>query len=116
MIPRPPRSTRTYTLFPYPTLFRPLAEDHDRIMSGEVLERLDAFDIARTEQGMRQIGARLVRVRDPVSLRLRAPSQSCDLGKDRSEEHTSALQSLLRISYAVFCLNKKTTMYLTYLN
>src|SRR3546814_14671436 len=82
MIPRPPRSTRTYTLFPYPTLFRPLAEDHDRIMSGEVLERLDAFDIARTEQGMRQIGARLVRVRDPVSLRLRAPSQSCDLGKD----------------------------------
>src|SRR3546814_13988856 len=51
-------------------------------MSGEVLERLDAFDIARTEQGMRQIGARLVRVRDPVSLRLRSPSQSCDLGKD----------------------------------
>src|SRR3546814_1990011 len=78
MIRRPPRSTRTDTLFPYTTLFRsgPAAPP--------VLVRLgaDSFDVPRGA------GAR------PVALW-------------RSEEHTSELQSLMRISYAVFCLKKK---------
>src|SRR3546814_9642657 len=71
MIRRPPRSTRTYTLFPYTTLFR-----SERLASGA------------TTTLMR-----------PCSLRTYATP--------RSEEHTSELQSLMRISYAVFCLKKK---------
>src|SRR3546814_9967616 len=86
MIRRPPRSTRTDTLFPYTTLFRSLAP-------------LCLF-------------TRVARV--PRSSRPRAPEQAgclvrcaCRL---RSEEHTSELQSLMRISYAVFCLKKKKTI------
>src|SRR3546814_7834846 len=76
MIRRPPRSTRTDTLFPYTTLFRSLAR--------AALVRM-AFD----GQGHRWIGVQ--------------PS------RERSEEHTSELQSLMRSSYAVFCLKKKNT-------
>src|SRR3546814_2512961 len=74
MIRRPPRSTRTDTLFPYTTLFRSLAA---------------------------RAGADAVRCRRHAGL----PGRSA--GKSRSEEHTSELQSLMRISYAVFCLKKK---------
>src|SRR3546814_3300705 len=78
MIRRPPRSTRTDTLFPYTTLFR---------SSGR-----------RPWRGCRRCG------RDPAAAaRGRSPRASA-----RSEEHTSELQSLMRISYAVFCLKKKT--------
>src|SRR3546814_2855432 len=79
MIRRPPRSTRTDTLFPYTTLFR---------------------------------SGRFLHTQHPT------PSQKCprpayrdrtDWPPWRSEEHTSELQSLMRISYAVFCLKKKTT-------
>src|SRR3546814_3820144 len=94
MIRRPPRSTRTDTLFPYTTLFRSL----NRLVKidGGQLGELDddrAF-IHRRHEGLadRAIG---------------------DAGDDqpcrRSEEHTSELQSLMRISYAVFCLKKKKT-------
>src|SRR3546814_5327479 len=88
MIRRPPRSTRTDTLFPYTTLFR----------SGDCGDHLP-------EQG----GA----LCDPVPRRRRDAAQACRRPKtsgcrDRSEEHTSELQSLMRISYAVFCLKKKT--------
>src|SRR3546814_5716548 len=75
MIRRPPRSTRTDTLFPYTTLFRSVRGDMPA-------ERLD-------------------NIAEPI-LRDHAL---------RSEEHTSALQSLMRISYAVFCLKKKTSRY-----
>src|SRR3546814_9725162 len=75
MIRRPPRSTRTDTLFPYTTLFR----------SGVSVGRPVPVDDARPD-----IGPELV-----ILLRR------------RSEEHTSELQSLMRISYAVFCLKKK---------
>src|SRR3546814_6576725 len=84
MIPRPPRSTRTDTLFPYTTLFRSL--------------RGDGGDLAGTRGG------------DAVlEVRHRAPAFDRDVVVDevRSEEHTSELQSLMRISYAVFCLKKK---------
>src|SRR3546814_12815249 len=75
MIRRPPRSTRTDTLFPYTTLFR----------SGYVGRRRRLENVGRGEMAI-----------EPVGLAL------------RSEEHTSELQSLMRISYAVFCLKKKT--------
>src|SRR3546814_11884249 len=78
MIRRPPRSTRTDTLFPYTTLFRSLK---DKRMLG--LE-LTPEGKAAMEDMLREL-ARLL----------------------RSEEHTSELQSLMRISYAVFCLKKK---------
>src|SRR3546814_2545099 len=91
MIRRPPRSTRTDTLFPYTTLFRSdgLAGDADRNRPGS---RGRASEVRTTRT---VAGHRLTRwqVRQPPS--------------ERSEEHTSELQSLMRISYAVFCLKKK---------
>src|SRR3546814_5162977 len=82
MIRRPPRSTRTDTLFPYTTLFR---SDPRR----------------RLHPPHRRIGARRRRHHDARPLAEPQPQ--------RSEEHTSELQSLMRISYAVFCLKKKKT-------
>src|SRR3546814_12460358 len=76
MIRRPPRSTRTDTLFPYTTLFRSMLQENIKIVE----QRDNLFKITAT---------------------------SSDTGM-RSEEHTSELQSLMRISYAVFCLKKKT--------
>src|SRR3546814_1603703 len=109
MIRRPPRSTRTDTPFPYTTLFR----------SDEVLLRLDGLHLS-------------LRVDDGDGRILRGSTERCRAGDDpppvgrgnidvllgaerihesllavRSEEHTSELQSLMRISYAVFCLKKK---------
>src|SRR3546814_3091572 len=78
MIRRPPRSTRTDTLFPYTTLFR----SHAAVLHG-------ARGVHRD-------------VAAPDGARQRAPT-----ARTRSEEHTSELQSLMRISYAVFCLKKK---------
>src|SRR3546814_2649355 len=80
MIRRPPRSTRTDTLFPYTTLFRSAAA------------KSDAF----------RFRARLNRFRS------RLQASTLIAHGYRSEEHTSELQSLMRISYAVFCLKKKT--------
>src|SRR3546814_6180074 len=81
MIRRPPRSTRTDTLFPYTTLFRSIKAF---IVGGPGIEQQAVVRGAHQH-------------RQPLS----APS--------RSEEHTSELQSLMRISYAVFCLKKKKT-------
>src|SRR3546814_4676549 len=105
MVRRPPRATRTDTLFPYTTLFRaadqPVVGDH-----------LDAA-VMRLFQGVRQGGA--VDCRDHQDLGalgdhvldLGALVRDVVVGILRSEEHTSELQSLMRISYAVFCLKKK---------
>src|SRR3546814_2438887 len=87
MIRRPPRSTRTDTLFPYTTLFRSRAV------------RLEPCQLARHSRAGRR-GALGVRVEGGD--RLGAARRLA-----RSEEHTSELQSLMRISYAVFCLKKK---------
>src|SRR3546814_4011654 len=90
MIRRPPRSTRTDTLFPYTTLFRStdmFAEKPDQLPLADALARLHAL--------------------------------FADEAVLRSEEHTSELQSLMRISYAVFCLKKKkpkTTLLLCNMN
>src|SRR3546814_7574619 len=75
MIRRPPRSTRTDTLFPYTTLFRSLDRGHSASMEWNI--KLESLILAQNERWR------------------------------RSEEHTSELQSLMRISYAVFCLKKK---------
>src|SRR3546814_1297656 len=122
MIRRPPRSTRTYTLFPYPTLFRsvrrgrrddpaPFLRLHERhrgtiqipgrihvdpddrfeFLGRKILDSGDMLDAGVGDQDIR-------------------PSQlivaTLHHRRDRSEEHTSELQSLMRISYAVFCWKK----------
>src|SRR3546814_7376471 len=100
MILRPPRATRTDTLFPYTTLFRAL---HDKPGAAEQGIAGDQRDAAEQREGRQPIeGAAGVM----PSLHL----ESLDEGaQHRSEEHTSELQSLMRISYAVFCLKKKKT-------
>src|SRR3546814_13299962 len=97
MIRRPPRSTRTDTLFPYSTLFRSVATAIYEM--GAVLRPADL------EQSARDI-AEIV---EPI---LGRPLSEISYGQVliRSEEHTSELQSLIRISYAVFCLKKKTNV------
>src|SRR3546814_3393205 len=83
MIRRPPRSTRTDTLFPYTTLFRSIVRQIHCSDRTAVVPRTQGLDRRR-------------RLRPPIRQR-----------RDRSEEHTSELQSLMRNSYAVFCLKKK---------
>src|SRR3546814_10161292 len=106
MILRPPRATRTDTLFPYTTLFRSIAAA-PRIKSGTSrnaecgepdISRFRACRSSLPSTGRRAAGARA----DPWD-RAR-----------RSEEHTSELQSLMRISYAVFCLKKKTKKHISH--
>src|SRR3546814_8795672 len=87
MIRRPPRSTRTDTLFPYTTLFRSLSTTR---MSPS---RMPVPSIESPDARKRKI--------ELVGL----------IPTSRSEEHTSELQSLMRISYAVFCLKKKKKLY-----
>src|SRR3546814_7528690 len=98
MIRRPPRSTRTDTLFPYTTRFR-----SDRRVLGHT--------VRTARKWLEQAGAPLCPIEDhgqmsqsrwTTTARMRAT-------RGRSEEHTSELQSLMRISYAVFCLTKKKT-------
>src|SRR3546814_3408899 len=99
MIRRPPRSTRTDTLFPYTTLFRSRHIPRPRCRHWAALSPvLRAWPLQRRDQ--------------PGSQATDRPSFQSRIGRDRtdewrSEEHTSELQSLMRISYAVFCLKKK---------
>src|SRR3546814_2313160 len=107
MCRRPPRSTHTYTLFPDTTIFRPqrgLGREHDGGLSAVLQVRLD--HLAEVVQVHHHLGDAVVlqAVEDGVEHRL-ATQRHQGL---RSEEHTSELQSLMRISYAVFCLKKKT--------
>src|SRR3546814_5236077 len=110
MIRRPPRSTRTDTLFPYTTLFRsyalvpsPYREADERHPEGtrqrhqEVQHALSVRRHCRHDQVVR------------VPVFAAEPRRELPRPARRSEEHTSELQSLMRISYAVFCLKKKIT-------
>src|SRR3546814_1117985 len=92
MIRRPPRSTRTDTLFPYTTLFR---SRRDRPVG--IRRRRHSGNERGPDQGRQA----LCRAATPAEFRGDAERLH------RSEEHTSELQSLMRISYAVFCLKKK---------
>src|SRR3546814_4729812 len=121
MIRRPPRSTRTDTLFPYTTLFRSVAQ-FDIVADDLAVVRLaegDADVRERVERTLRRradhAGDRVQRGDHLVALGLELGALGvrhvlragqCRHG-GRSEEHTSELQSLMRISYAVFCLKKK---------
>src|SRR3546814_5845876 len=99
MIRRPPRSTRTDTLFPYTTLFRSQSRGLAQLICCLVIART-RFVVSRGEQ---------------LSAQHRRHDKSSDFeivgfaigAVGRSEEHTSELQSLMRISYAVFCLKQK---------
>src|SRR3546814_8688991 len=96
MIRRPPRSTRTDTLLPYTTLFR------SRYRAFKQLEKAKAISASH-----------------PVSVDVRDKAEAVELSlaenvsRERSEEHTSELQSLMRSSYAVFCLKKKNKAHQT---
>src|SRR3546814_7871953 len=93
MIRRPPRSTRTDTLFPYTTLFRSFAIGfHERFK----------------DRGVSANSVMPGGILTPLQRHM-TKEEMIELGWIRSEEHTSELQSLMRISYAVFCLKKKTT-------
>src|SRR3546814_5288012 len=103
MIRRPPRSTRTDTLFPYTTLFRSdlavaaacLAEAEAAHLAGRTYTTLSGGERQRVQL------ARVLAQIDFPDIGFPGPAAA------RSEEHTSELQSLMRISYAVFCLKKK---------
>src|SRR3546814_8437076 len=99
---RPPMSTRTDTLFPYTTLFRSRA---DRGMHG-IEQRPLQDEVVDGVAAQAQLGED--RHRDPLVGAL-AGLRDHLARVGRSEEHTSELQSLMRISYAVFCLKKKKT-------
>src|SRR3546814_6943228 len=109
MILRPPRSTRTDTLFPYTTLFR---SRHSGFAARTASAPLPELPLADGFQPL-SLGVRARRNQARGRRRRSADRQRTG---DRSEEHTSELQSLMRISYAVFCLTKKkqfTTLTIT---
>src|SRR3546814_8194470 len=109
MIRRPPRSTRTDTLFPYTTLFR--SGHHMCTLAHQPGGDQAPADVRQLHgggcgSGMLAVGGHV------VAMQPRCQVVAGDL--DRSEEHTSELQSLMRISYAVFCLKKKTNTHYMY--
>src|SRR3546814_2606501 len=108
MIRRPPRSTRTDTLFPYTTLFRSALVDE---MKDRGIDHLDVDPFVSSHSVEENDNGAIDAVaKEWVSIAQQtraAVSLTHHVRKPRSEEHTSELQSLMRISYAVFCLNKK---------
>src|SRR3546814_2410479 len=112
---RPPRSTRTDTLFPYTTLFR--SARNDRPPCRSIRERITHEDgVLALRAGRNERDRAADQFLDPADIfdRLRRefrPTAGARRGvlPARSEEHTSELQSLMRISYAVFCLKKTNT-------
>src|SRR3546814_10756641 len=111
MIRRPPRSTRTDTLFPYTTLFRSL-HGHDLALLLVIVEQRVGFVVvnldAMPDDLFLVVGAAfLVRAIEQALDDFLIGDRQMHSLVDRSEEHTSELQSLMRISYAVFCLKKK---------
>src|SRR3546814_6579967 len=101
MIRRPPRSTRTDTLFPYTTLFRSrtVVENYPQLASQPRFADL----MVAIDEANNLINTERVRYNEAA----RAYNTEIRTFPSRSEEHTSELQSLMRISYAVFCLKKK---------
>src|SRR3546814_2450807 len=100
MIRRPPRSTRTDTLFPYPTLFR------SRLMA-LAEQRAAQTGAAEIALDTSESATHLIEWYARRGYRYIEYAQWKQVNYRRSEEHTSELQSLMRISYAVFCLKKK---------
>src|SRR3546814_4502756 len=113
MIRRPPRSTRTDTLFPYTTLVRsrlPAFQEDEPLGLVGILIKLRAVASFQRRNLRRQGLKRTTQRVDFLGSgnhQIMADEWHCSFSL-RSEEHTSELQSLMRISYAVFCLKKKT--------
>src|SRR3546814_8938386 len=108
MIRRPPRSTRTATLFPYTTLFRSTRGKPRRHVGGDQclcggIAFREVQDTAAHRAGLHVDLHDGTHAQGPVD-----GIGRCRCERVRSEEHTSELQSLMRISYAVFCLKKQT--------
>src|SRR3546814_1935587 len=109
MILRPPRSTRTDTLFPYTTRFR---SDYTRRVIASFADRVIAVHLTASKPSAISFVASYAPPHESDSLTAEPSGQLSFAGttsNHRSEEHTSELQSLMRISYAVFCLKKKNT-------
>src|SRR3546814_4804803 len=110
----PPRSTRTYTLFPSTTLFRSPVDDARTLTYSELKDEVCKAANALTELGL--VSGDRVAIYMPMVPEAIVSMLACArlgimnsvvFAGYRSEEHTSELQSLMRISYAVFCLKKK---------
>src|SRR3546814_3448906 len=112
MLRRPPRSTRTDTLFPYTTLFRSgllqhYYENTDREWTAAQQAAVNGHSLLTGSE----LNAICQSWNDTFLDRI-DPTSGCSVPEERSEEHTSELQSLMRISYAVFCLKKKNNNYM----
>src|SRR3546814_10401101 len=105
MLLRPPRSTRTDTLFPYTTLFRSGKKRMAVAQRGidELRQYTDSLILIPNEKLSLVLGKKVTLLNC-----FKAANDVLQNAVQRSEEHTSELQSLMRISYAVFCLKKKT--------
>src|SRR3546814_10908685 len=113
MILRPPRSTRTDTLFPYTTLFRSPSSGRRLFTGYAIIAYSGTLSSSKPINNDAKCVAQ-ASVRPPSADRhsSRYISSFSPLKPSRSEEHTSELQSLMRISYAVFCLKNKTTQHI----
>src|SRR3546814_1243484 len=106
MIRRPPRSTRTDTLFPYTTLFRSGGSSKPNLPAEFLFRRgAETPFVMVADQSVAEVG--FVKTLPVMSQSMMLAPLTKDQKVSRSEEHTSELQSLMRISYAVFCLKKK---------
>src|SRR3546814_7686670 len=118
MIRLPPRSTRTYTLFPYTTLFRSRWHAPAGARPGDLYREFGLVDLRDHQPIAWRIFERDVDLLAidldmlVADLHLVLGPADGDLPLGRSEEHTSELQSLMRISYAVFCLKQNITSFL----
>src|SRR3546814_1635522 len=109
MIRPPPRSTRTDTLFPYTTLFRSRCQGRQKLIFAGSGLALFKGQFHLLEQMARALGALAKKgAAHLLVLQFEKGVAGFQIGVDRSEEHTSELQSLMRISYAVYSLKKKT--------
>src|SRR3546814_6487418 len=112
MIRRPPRSTRTDTLFPYTTLFRSASTEHNDKAQCPISHEHRASRGWRSTSAAEPCIARLpINQRDNTRRCALAAGPIILATLPRSDEHTSELQSLMRISSAVFCLKHTTTIY-----
>src|SRR3546814_9770618 len=108
MVRRPARSTLTDTLFPYTTLFRSWVRIASRIESALLpYVSYEVYPVAQRDRALAWVKGEVDTPHPQAVRRIPGDDDIQEFEVDRSEEHTSELQSLMRISYAVFCLKKK---------